>query len=294
MDYKKARIIYNPTSGRELSKAFLPDVLNALESVGYETSAYATTKKGDAITEAKRVGSSFDLIVSMGGDGTVNEIINGIGGLEKRPKLATIPTGTSNDFASALGIKKEFPFILETLKNNQFKSIDIGKMNHRYFINVMGGGNLTDLSYEVPSKLKTTLGQLAYVMKGAEKMVKLRPYHITLETNGHKFSEEVLLFLVSNSNIVGGFHQLVPYANLDDGLFDVFLLKNCPLTELTKVINSFLSGHLLSNENIIHFQTNTLHISSNEIISINIDGELGGVSPCSIQNLPKHLDILIP
>ena len=112
---KRARIIYNPSSGRETLKPKLVDVLNVLENGGYETSTFATTPKPhSARDEAARVAKDgFDLIVAAGGDGTINDVINGIAPLEQRPKLGIIPAGTTNDFARALGIQRDdFIFFL--------------------------------------------------------------------------------------------------------------------------------------------------------------------------------------
>lgn len=101
---KKARVIYNPTSGKELLKKNLADILQALEEAGFEASAYATTPEPDsAKNEACRVAElGFDLVVAAGGDGTINEVVNGIAPLEHRPKMAIIPAGTTNDYARAL------------------------------------------------------------------------------------------------------------------------------------------------------------------------------------------------
>src|SRR5690625_1494397 len=105
---KRARIIYNPTAGRESFKKELPDVLARFEQAGYETSAHATTGEGDAILAAKyAVERKFDTVVVAGGDGTINEVINGIAPEDYRPKLGIIPAGTTNDFARALNIPRQ-------------------------------------------------------------------------------------------------------------------------------------------------------------------------------------------
>src|SRR5690606_16762504 len=105
---KRARIIYNPTSGREAFKKELPNVLQKLEDAGYEASAHATKGEGDATEAAKiAVERKYDLLVAAGGDGTINEVIHGLAEKEYRPKLAIIPTGTTNDFARALQIPRD-------------------------------------------------------------------------------------------------------------------------------------------------------------------------------------------
>ncbi|TBW68056.1 diacylglycerol kinase, partial [Staphylococcus capitis] len=105
---KRARIIYNPTSGKELFKRTLPDVLIKLERAGYETSAYATEREGDATLEAERaLEQNYDIIIAAGGDGTLNEVVNGIAEQPNRPKLGIIPMGTVNDFGRALHLPND-------------------------------------------------------------------------------------------------------------------------------------------------------------------------------------------
>lgn len=160
---KRARIIYNPTSGREMFRRHLADVLEKMEKAGYETSCHATTGEGDAIEAAKKaVERKYDIVVAAGGDGTINEVVNGLAEQDYRPKLGIIPTGTTNDFARALHIPRDVDKATDIIVNGDTIPIDIGRMNDVYFINIAGGGRLTELTYEVPSKLKTMLGQLAY------------------------------------------------------------------------------------------------------------------------------------
>src|SRR5699024_6193670 len=174
---KKVRIIYNPTSGREAFRKELPHVLERFEQAGYETSAHATTaEEGDAISAADRaVERGVDLIVAAGGDGTMDDMKNGMAGKEKRHKIGMIATGTTNDFARALFIPRSIKKAVDIILAGQTLFLDIGKVNEHYFMNIAGGGKLTELTYEVPSTLKTMLGQLAYYMKGIEMLPSLRP-----------------------------------------------------------------------------------------------------------------------
>jgi diacylglycerol kinase (ATP) len=292
--YKRARLIYNPTSGRELAKKNLADILIALEKAGYEASTYATKGKGDATKEAKEASKKgFDLIVAAGGDGTIYEIINGLAQQEKRPKLAILPLGTTNDFARAIGVPKNLTKALELISENKTKKVDVGKMNHRYFINIAGGGALTELTYETPIALKTALGQLAYYIKGIEKLPSLRPFTLTIEANGKKWNEEVLLFLVANSNSVGGFERLAPGARIDDGLFDVFVLKKCNIADLARVMTLLMRGEHIHDTKVLHFQTDKLNVSTPDEILINLDGELGGTTPCEFELLKNHIEIIV-
>src|SRR5699024_253555 len=138
---KRARIIYNPTAGRELIRKELPTVLEMLEIAGYETSAHATTGEGDAMKAAEiAVDRQYDLVIVAGGDGTINEVVKGIAEQDYRPTVGVIPTGTTNDFARALQIPRDIKKATEVITEGKSLRLDIGKVNDEYFINIAGGG----------------------------------------------------------------------------------------------------------------------------------------------------------
>lgn len=291
---KRARLIYNPSSGREEMKKRLPDILQRLERGGLETSTHATIGEGDAtLAAADAVERGFDLIIAAGGDGTLYEVINGVAERENRPPLGILPLGTTNDFARALNIPRNLESAVDVILRQYARKIDVGKVNQRYFINIAGGGSLTELTYEVPSKLKTMIGQMAYYMKGLEKLPRLRPIELYIKTDQMELHEEVMLFLISNSNSVGGFERLAPDASLHDGLFDVLILRRCNLAEFIRVVSLALRGEHLNDPNLIYFQTNQIQVVSPDYVQVNLDGEFGGTLPCIFTNLPNHIEIFV-
>ncbi|MNH89884.1 Diacylglycerol kinase [compost metagenome] len=291
---KRARLIYNPTSGREEMKKKLADVLQRLERGGLETSVHATIGEGDAtLAAADAVERGFDLIIAAGGDGTLYEVINGMAEKSYRPPLGIIPLGTTNDFARALNIPKNWEQACDIIVRQHTMDIDVGKVNNRYFINILGGGSMTELTYEVPSKLKTMIGQLAYYMKGLEKLPRLRPIELFIKSEELTMHEEVMLFLVSNSNSVGGFEKLAPDASLNDGLLDVIILKKCNLAEFIRVVSLALRGEHHHDPNVIYFQTKHIEVNSPDYVQVNLDGEFGGTLPVVVSNLKSHLQIII-
>lgn len=188
MKMKRARLIYNPTSGREILKRNLPEILQKLEMAGYEASCHATTGAGDA-TEAARIAVErrYDVVIAAGGDGTIHEVVNGLAEQEYRPKLGIIPAGTTNDFARALQIPRDIGTAVDIITKGEMIPVDIGRINDRYFINIAGGGRITEITYEVPSKLKTMLGQLAYYLKGMEMLPSIKPSKVSIEYDGKFF-----------------------------------------------------------------------------------------------------------
>lgn len=292
---RKARIIYNPTSGREVFKKELPAVLERLEIAGYETSAHATTCEGDATDAARAaVDRKYDLIVAAGGDGTINEVINGIAEQAYRPKLGIIPGGTTNDFARALNIPRDIHKAVDIILTDQSMFLDIGKVNGHYFMNIAGGGKLTELTYDVPSKLKTMLGHLAYYVKGIEMLPSLKPIRTKIEYDGNVIDEDIMLFLVANTNSVGGFEKLAPDARLNDGNFDLLILRKTNLADFIRIATLALRGLHLENNNIIYVQAKDIKVTTDEKMQLNIDGEFGGLLPGEFVNLQQHIELLVP
>ncbi|EAH3804362.1 diacylglycerol kinase, partial [Listeria monocytogenes] len=235
---KHARVIYNPTSGREIIKKNLADVLSILEQAGYVTSAHATTAEPDDAKHAaeEAVRDRFDLVVAAGGDGTINEVINGIAEKEYRPKVGIIPTGTTNDFARALHVPRDVIKATKIIAAGQSVAMDIGKANETYFINIGGGGRLTELTYDVPSRLKTMLGQLAYYLKGIEMLPSLKATKVKVEYDQGVFEGEVMFFLLGLTNSIGGFEKIAPDAKLDDGKFSLIIVKKVNLAEFIRLV----------------------------------------------------------
>jgi diacylglycerol kinase (ATP) len=293
---KRARIIYNPTSGRELFKKHLPEVLIKLEQAGYETSCHATVCEGDA-TEAARtaVQRKYDLVVAAGGDGTLNEVVNGLAEQEYRPRLGIVPMGTTNDFARALHIPRDIGAAVDVIIKGDTIPVDIGRMNgDRYFINIAGGGRITELTYEVPSKLKTVIGQLAYYLKGIEMLPSIKATDLTIEFDGKLFEGEAMLFLIGLTNSVGGFEKLAPDASINDGMFSLLILKKTNLAEFIRIASLAVRGDHIKDPNVIYTQANRIKVHSKEKVQLNIDGEFGGLLPVEFENLYRHLEVFVP
>ncbi|CAM4190670.1 diacylglycerol kinase [Saccharibacillus endophyticus] len=290
---RRARLIYNPTSGREEMRRRLPDILQRLDEGGIETTVHATTGEGDAtraaIDAAQR---GYDIVIAAGGDGTIYEVVNGLADQEHRPELGIFPLGTTNDLSRALGISRQWEDYCDLVLRGESRPIDVGRANDRYFINIAGGGSLTELTYEVPSRLKTMIGQLAYYFKGVEKMVNLSPMQLKIDAEGQDPIEgEFMIFLIGNTNSVGGFEKLMPDARIDDGLLDVIALKKCNLAEFIRVVSMAQRGDHFNDPNVLYFRTKRLEVTSPNNVLLNLDGELGGKLPGVFEVLPHHLRV---
>lgn len=293
---KRARLIYNPTSGQEIMKKNVAEVLNILEGFGYETSAFQTTaEKNSAMDEATRAGlMGFDLVIAAGGDGTINEVVNGIAPLENRPAMAIIPTGTTNDFARALKIPRGNPIeAAKMIGKNQTIAMDVGRAyGDRYFINIAAAGSLSELTYSVPSQLKTMFGYLAYLAKGVELLPQIRNVPVKITHDGGVFEGEVSMIFAAITNSVGGFEQIAPDAKLDDGNFTLILVKTANLMEILHLTRLVLDGGKhITDKRVEYIKTSYIKIEpqSTKRMMINLDGEYGGDAPITLENLKNHI-----
>lgn len=293
---KRARIIYNPTSGREIFKRHLPEVLEKLEIAGYETSCHATTGEGDAKNAAANaVERGFDIVIAVGGDGTLNEVVAGISPFENRPKLGLVPMGTTNDFARAVHIPQKIDEAIDIITKGDSIPVDVGLLNdERYFINIAAGGRITELTYDVPSKMKTVLGQMAYYIKGIEMLPSIKATKMRYEIDDEVFEGETMAFLCALTNSVGGFEKIAPDASINDGYFTMMILKKCNIVEFIRILTLALRGEHLNEPNLIYRKAKVVKITSDEKVLINLDGELGGEAPATFKNLARHIEVFVP
>lgn len=298
----RIRLIYNPTAGKEAFRHQLADVLRILEEAGLEASAYATSGRSDATAEAMRAWrAGFAYVVACGGDGTVNEVVSGLARAPagKRPVLGVIPAGTTNDLARALGLPFQISDAARLIAERHALPLDLGRMgDDRYFVNIAGCGRLTEITYEVPSRMKTMLGQIAYVMKGIERLPGLRPIHLSLKAYSkgsadYEYNHQAMLCLITNSSSVGGFERLAPKASVRDGKLDVLIVKPAHLGHMLRLATAAMRGEHVNDEHVVYFHAERIELRSREEVDVNVDGEFGGSLPTVIQVMPHHLYVIV-
>lgn len=302
----KGLFIINPSSGRQNFKENLTQIAGKLimDQIVSTIDVFYTEQKDDA--KKKTAGLSkgeYDFVVAVGGDGTLNEVVNGLILSESEIPLAIISSGTVNDFATYLKLPgaSETERFCEMIRNLKLKEVDAGKINEEYFINVIAGGILTDIAYKVPKDRKAIFGKLAYYMEGALELPKQffeDQMKLEYEVNGELHQEEVALFIVANSRSVGGFKDAAPMASVSDGMLDILIMKKVEFYQVSDLLFKFFQGEHPQHECIEYMQTD--HIKIREIgektnVSIDYDGELleGGL-PVDIRVMPKALKIIIP
>ncbi len=297
----KARIIINPTAGRQMLQKNVDKIIDRLltDKIISNADIIKTQGAGDAYQAARHFKPwEANLLIVVGGDGTVNEIVNGLADGSHATPLAIYPAGTVNDFASALKLPRDVTDFCDMIKQMKTRSVDVGRAGSHHFLNVAAGGMLTDVAYKVPSEAKTVLGKLAYLISGAIDLQsqRFKPVRIQMVSKERTVNEDILLFVVSNSKSVGGFRYLAPKASVSDGLLDVLVIHKQNVFELMPVLMQMMNGDHITNNRITYFQTSHIEIICEESckIPLDLDGEQGSNLPVTIDVNPKSLTLIVP
>lgn len=292
---KKAMIIMNPSSGKEEALEYVSKAEDVLQNQGYEVTVKETAKQLDATKYCLHACKDcYDLVVSIGGDGTLHETINGLMDQQHRPKLGVIPLGTVNDFARALNIPLDPVKAIDSLTSTAVKSVDIGKINNRLFANVVAAGSLAESLSSVSPTEKTKLGAFAYVKEGIKELISTSSHPLTIIHDGVTWAGESYLFLAALTNSVGGFEKLIPGAAIDDGLLHCFIVKDIHVLNTITVGTSLLLGNLKDHKDIVYFTAKHVRLASNEEVHTNLDGENGPPLPLELSVMPSYIQVIVP
>ena len=209
--------------------------------------------------------------------------------------MAIIPGGTTNDYARALKIPRDsIKAAAEVILKQQTIKMDIGQTPQDYFINIAAGGHLTELTYDVPSELKSVFGYLAYLAKGAELLPRIKPIKMHFKYDQGEYNGNASMFFLGLTNSVGGFEQISPDAKLDDGKFSLIIVKTANIFEIVHLVALMLNkGKHINDPRLIYTKTSYLEVSTpntGDQLMINLDGEYGGDAPMTFKNLHQHIE----
>lgn len=295
---KKMLFLYNPKAGRSAIKTKLSEILNILTAGGYDIFVHPSQAPMDMQNLVTERGQEFDIIVTSGGDGSLNETVNGLMHLENPPILGYIPTGTVNDFAASHNISKNMLVAAHDIVDGEVVKTDIGKFNDNYFSYVAAFGAFTDVSYDTPQEAKNILGRNAYILEGIKRLTTLHSYHLTLEYDNEIIEGDFIYGMASNSLSVGGMKLGQQSGiSMNDGYFEVGLVKKSisDFFNATTMLGAALSQYLVDSKFVYGFKSNKLSIHSEEGISWTLDGEYGGVcTDVVIESKKEALDIIVP
>lgn len=274
---KKLMLVYNPVAGKGQFVQALPDVIDILVRAGFRVEVWPTNARGDAAEKTALYASDADVIVAAGGDGTLDEVIEGMyrGGADKA--LGYIPVGSTNDFANSLGLSTNAWIAARSLAEAGITGVDIGCFNDSHFVYVAAFGAFTDVAYSTDQDMKNILGHVAYLLEASKTVWNIKPITMTITAEDKTLEGDFIFGMVTNSVSVGGIKNITGKdVAMDDGLFEVTLIRN-PKTvfDLNDIIGALLSGR---NETPLleTFKTASITFSSNQDVAWTLDGEYGG------------------
>ena len=293
----KARLIVNPRSGTDSAPYVLETINRRLrERVGM-MDIVMTVAEGDAATAAVlAVGDGVDHLFVGGGDGTLNEVLNGVasvpGGLAA-VTFGLIPLGTGNDFATALGVPEDADAAITQLFDVPAAAVDVGRLNDRFFVNVSAGGFMAEVSDAVNPQLKSIAGKFAYLLGGAQVALNYEPVQATVRVSGTTESRLLHTFAVCNSRLVGGGRLIAPRARMDDGLLDVCLIEAMPTVEFLALLRRVSSGEHLDDPRVTYVQTgDDIELVFERPTNVNTDGQVLEVRRCAYSVMPRAATFL--
>lgn len=296
---RRAALIVNPKSGNMRAMSVVAPAIQALSAAGFETRAFTTNCADDAALIAKEYGAECERVICCGGDGTINEVIRGVMELpkEERPILGFIPMGSTNDFATALGLSKRLDLMIDTAINGVPTEIDVGCFNGRHYAYLASFGAFTDLCWSTTQEAKNMFGFLAYLGNGMKSIANIRPNHTNIVVNGELITGDYAFVSVSNTPSVIG---VINYSkrnriDLNDGLFEVMLIdypKNA--IELSKIANALSTGDF-DCEHMLRFSASEVRFIFDEPVDWILDGEYAPSGhEVLIQNIHSAVRIMLP
>ncbi|MBQ7125071.1 MAG: diacylglycerol kinase family lipid kinase [Clostridia bacterium] len=295
---KKAAIIVNPVAGKMKIKNMLFDLISSIGSQDYESTVFITKARGDATTAAERfTRDGYELIVCCGGDGTLNEVISGLLKVDRKPLLLYYPCGSTNDFATTLGLPKKIDAAAINIDSRQVMDLDIGTLNgDKHFSYITSFGIFTKASFSAPQNVKNTIGHFAYILEGIKELPNLgKAYHTKVTYDGGVIEGDFALVAVTNSTSAGGVLRLPSeQVKLNDGLFEVLLIKGLTKAADTSKVIGMLLQQKYDGESIIMVQTTKVKIECDEAPQWCTDGEFAGeISSADIECIKGAVRIVI-
>ena len=276
---KRLLFFVNPNAGHTEIRSSLMQVIQIFTAGGYEVTVHPTAGPRDLTRQIVERGADYDLIVCTGGDGTLNEAVNGMMALEKRPPLGYIPSGTVNDVASTLGLSRDPVTAAQDIMHGKSFHMDIGQLGKRYFAYVAAFGLFTGVPYETPQEDKRVLGRLAYFFNGVKALGDVHAVHAHCEINGEELEADILDGLVCSTMSVGGFKA--PSGTLgialDDGQAEVVLIRDIKnLLDFHSVATHLLRYEFQNEKEFIFRRTDRIRFRFDEKVAWTVDGEYGG------------------
>lgn len=306
----KVQVIVNPYSARGKTEYRWESIKSVIKHY-FDEFKFIFTEKPNQATEIARevLSEGFNLIIGIGGDGTLNEIANGFFSdnskkiINDEASLGMIPSGTGSDFIRFLRIPRDFKKSVELIKNSKQKKIDVGKITYpgpesetsqKYFINVADFGLGADVIKKLSTVPESKRSPLSYYSGLLSTIKNYKSKNVTITINDEKIiSGKYLIGAVANGGIFGGGMIIAPDAKIDDGYFDLILVKEMKKFEIIRNTHHLYRGTIVDHPKVEVHRVKKLEVSSEEDVSLEFDGELGGKIPVKFEIVEKVLNFRV-
>ncbi|MFN2475092.1 MAG: diacylglycerol kinase family protein [Chthoniobacterales bacterium] len=262
-------------------------------------SVRVTRNHGEATKLAREAANDgCDAVVAAGGDGTLNEVVNGVAGHLDRVRVGLIPLGTGNDFARMLELPDSVAACLDVIDGGHVRKIDLVRVTSdevRYFLNVSAGGFSGAVDEKLTPEIKKSWGPLAYLRCAAEALPELRAYRTRIVLDDTTpFELDLYNAIIANGRFVAGGTAVAPEASIDDGLLDIVLVPENSAGDIALVAAQIALGTHLGSEGVVFRRAAKISVQSTPGMWFNVDGELVGNAPAVFEVLPRALQFLAP
>ena len=280
--------------GARADEPTLRQVVHRLRELKCEVVVRPTWEAGDAeVLALEGFDRGADLIVAAGGDGTTNDVLNGLLRADATVPLGIIPLGTANDFAGSAGLPTTPRAIADLLARGAPRPVDVARVEERYFINAATGGFAAEATGTAPAGLKRALGGLAYFLTGVARLSSVDEREIFIEGPGFEWSGSYLGFAVTNARTAGGGHRICPGAMIDDGLLDLVVLPgNTSLIEAAHMAADFKFEP--TEDNVRRWRAPWINVLLPEGATLNIDGESRKLRQARFEVFRRGIEVMLP
>lgn len=292
---KKLFFIYNPHSGRGQIRSKMYDILQTFADAGYELTVYPTKAPRDAVRRVQDLPDDYDLVVCSGGDGTLDEVVQGMMLRERKLPLGYIPSGTVNDFAGSLKIPRNMAQAARIAVEGKDFRCDIGTFNEEHFVYIAAFGIFTDVAYSTRQNMKNALGHMAYLLEGVKRLTNIPSYHMHLVSEELEAEGDFIFGMVTNSRSVGGFKSIIGRkVQFDDGVFEATFIRTPKnAAELQEILAAIILREI-DSKYMYSFRTAHLLVEAKAPVPWTLDGEFGGEwESAVIQNHQKAIAIRV-
>lgn len=291
----KALFVINPVAGKGKGLEFIKAFESMIkEKVDYEM--IVTKQEGEATKLVREYTSRADYVVyAVGGDGTINEVVNGLIGSDS--KLAIIPTGSGNDFVRSLYPKVSNEELLKALLEGESEAIDLIQADEKYFLNIASVGLDADVVYNAIAfkKYRFIKGDVAYLLSLFKTILGPRGTHIKVTLDGKEAcNEKILLLAIANGRFYGGGIPITPHAKLSDAVADVCLIRERRLLKLVPLLPKLFKATHEEAKEVETYHAQQIEIEAAEGCRFNIDGEITKSNKIKMQVIPGALKVIVP